>query len=371
MIEAIWPSFATWHAGSLPASAAVDAPGLLSFAILWLIFLPFLWIGVPALRWIFLAKIFLMPIFGIVLFTWALTASKGFGPLLSIPTRIEDGRSVGYVFCYAINSSVGGASTFAINMPDITRYARNPRTSTAAQALGFPICLMLTYFLGIVLAASSQVLYGSIYWNPLEILKLWTNRPAKFFAGLLFAFAAIGNNVAANSVPFANDTMALFPRYFNIRRGQYLCAALAFVICPWKIEASATAFLSFLNGYAIFMGPYAGILVTDYFAVRKATDYNICHLYKPHGIYWYTHGVNWRGMVAFALGMFPQLPGLMWQINPQIGGISTGYIDFSSLSWLESLVFAGLVFFFFLTESGGCFPRCRARRTYRKCGFRN
>ncbi len=85
-----------------------------------------------------------MPFFGVSLFTWALTASHGFGPLLGIPTKINDGMSVGYVFCYAITAAISVASTFTINMHDVTRYAHNPRSSTVAQAIGLPVCLTLT-----------------------------------------------------------------------------------------------------------------------------------------------------------------------------------------------------------------------------------
>lgn len=259
MIEAIWPSFANWHADALPASADITAAGLLSFSIFWLASLPFLFLSMPALRWIFLIKIIIMPIFGICLFTWAVTASHGFGPLLRIPNKIENGMSLGYAFCYAVTTAISACSTFAINIPDLTRYARNPRTASIAQAICLPVCMTLIYFLGVVMAASSQVIYGQIQWNPIVIVLMWDNRAAKFFVGLLFAFAMIGTNVAGNSVPFANDTMALFPKYMNLRRGQFLCAILGFVICPWKIEASAESFLAFLNGYsAPFLGPVAG-----------------------------------------------------------------------------------------------------------------
>ena len=259
MIEAIWPSFANWHTDALPTSADITAAELLSFTIFWLASLPFLFLSMPALRWIFLVKVIIMPIFGICLFTWAVTASHGFGPLLRIPNKIEDGMSLGYAFCYAITTAISASSTFAINIPDLTRYARNPRTATIAQAICLPVCMTLIYFLGVVMAASSQVIYGQIQWNPLTIVLMWNNRAAKFFVGFLFAFAMIGTNVAGNSVPFANDTMALFPKYMNLRRGQFLCAILGFAICPWKIEASAQSFLAFLNGYsAPFLGPVAG-----------------------------------------------------------------------------------------------------------------
>jgi cytosine/uracil/thiamine/allantoin permease len=83
MIEAIWPSFKIWHLNSLPASGSITAPDLLSFSIFWIVSIPFLCLSIPALRWMFMAKIALMPLFYVSLFTWALTAGHGIGPLFS------------------------------------------------------------------------------------------------------------------------------------------------------------------------------------------------------------------------------------------------------------------------------------------------
>ena len=177
------------------------------------------------------------------------------------------------------------------------------------------------------------------------MVKLWDNRAGKFFAGLLFAFANIGNVLAGNAIPFGNDAMALFPRYLNIRRAQFLCAGLAFAICPWKIETSASRFLAFLNGYSIFLGPIAGVILTDYYIIRRRKGYNVYHLYKPQGVYWYSRGFNLRAIAAFSIGMIPQLPGLVYQVNPDIPGLSRVYINFTSMSWLVSVVFARCVTF--------------------------
>ena len=75
-----------------------------------------------------------------------------------------------------------------------------------------PVCITLTELLGAVMAASSQVIYGELQWNPLKVILMWDDRAAKFFGGLLFAFANIMTNVAGNSVPFGNDLMGLFPK---------------------------------------------------------------------------------------------------------------------------------------------------------------
>jgi nucleobase:cation symporter-1, NCS1 family len=147
---------------------------------------------------------------------------------------------------------------FAVNMPDVTRYTRSPRGAWVSQAIAIPLTITLTQLLGTVMAASAQVIYGQVLWNPLDVVILWDNRAAKFFAGLFFAFANIGTNVTGNSIPFANDLTGMFPKYVNIRRGQFLCAVLGFVICPWEIEAKATRFLAFLGGYTVFLGPLLG-----------------------------------------------------------------------------------------------------------------
>ncbi|MCJ1458232.1 hypothetical protein MMC28_008603 [Mycoblastus sanguinarius] len=238
-------------------------------------------------------------------------------------------------------------------MPDLTRYAHDPRGITIAQAISLPVFMTLIYFLGVVMAASSQVVYGQIQWNPLEIVLIWDNRAAKFFVGLLFAFAMIGTSIPRrNTIPFGNDMMALFPKYMSLRRGQLLCAVLGFAICPWKIEASASRFLGFLNGYsAPFLGPVSGVLLCDYFLVRRKVGYNVYQMYKPHGLYWYLAGVNSRAVLAFIVGMVPQLPGLVHQINAETKGISAGYVNFSSLGWVEGLVFSGLAYYLLFVVS--------------------
>jgi NCS1 family nucleobase:cation symporter-1 len=339
MLEAIWPSFAIWHLDALPESAAITAPDLLSFALFWLASFPFLLVSIPALRWMFLVKIVLMPFFYVALMTWALTAGHGTGPLFSIPNNITSGWSVGYVFCSTILATIGGNATFAVNMADITRYARSPRSSTMAQAVALPVMITLIELLGAIMAATSQVVYGEVLWNPLSIILLWEDRAAKFFAGLLFAFAMIGTNIAGNSIPFANDLMGIFPKYINIRRGQIICAIIGFVSNPWVIQAKASRFFSFIGGYSIFLGPLVGVLLSDYFAVRRCKAFNLVHLYKPHGIYWYCHGWNLRAIAALLVGIIPLLPGLIYNINPDIS-MSSGILEFYTLGWLDGLLIA-------------------------------
>ncbi|KIV80983.1 hypothetical protein PV11_08438 [Exophiala sideris] len=285
-----------------------------------------------------------MPFFYVALFTWALVAGNGVGPLFSIPNKITSGWSIGYVFCSTILATIGGNATFAVNMADITRYAKNPRSSAIAQAFALPICITMIELLGTLMAATAQVVYGEVLWNPLTIILLWNNRTAKFFAGFLFAFATIATNITGNSIPFAHDIMGIFPKYLNFRRGQIICAILGFAMNPWVIQARASRFFNFVGGYSIFLGPLVGIILCDYFIIRKAKPYNMLHLYKTNGLYWYWKGCNPRALTAWMVGVTPLLPGLIYNINSNIK-MGKGILEFYTLGWLDGLVIAALTYY--------------------------
>ena len=138
------------------------------------------------------------------------------------------------------------------------------------QLLIIPIAFTLVGFIGIAVTSAGITLYdGKVLWDPLTLIDHWDNRAAAFFASFSFVLATLGTNISANSLSAANDMTVLFPRYINIRRGQVICAILGgWALCPWEILASAQGFLAFMNGYTVFLGPFAGIMVADVSSVR-------------------------------------------------------------------------------------------------------
>lgn len=151
----------------------------------------------------------------------------------------------------------------------------------------------------------------------MALISNWPSRAARFFAGFSFALATLGVNISANSISAANDLASIFPTYINIRRGQILCAALSWVLVPWKILSSAGSFLNFMSAYSIFLGPIAAIMVMDFWVIHER-KYDVLALYQPDNIYRYCRGANWRAILSFVVGLTPSLPGLINSINPSI-----------------------------------------------------
>nr|GAT47884.1 NCS1 nucleoside transporter family [Mycena chlorophos] len=342
MLGAIFPSFKKFP-NRLPASAHVTSSQLLSFFIFYLVQLPFLWIPISKLRHLFMLKVVIMPIFGFALFGWAVGRAHGFGPIFSQPSRVPAGTPIVVVFFSAMSSAIAPKATLALNICDFTRFAKSPKAVVWTNIASLSIPVTLCAVLGVVVTSATEVIYGVSTWNPLEVCELWNNRAAAFFAAFCWALCVLATNISANSTAVGNDLTIIFPRFVNIRRGQYICAVLGLATCPWIIQNSAR---SFTGGYSIFLGPIAGIILSDFYIYRRK-KVDILSLYRRQSsLYWYTHGVNLRAIAAYVLGLVPNLPGFAAKVNTHIR-LPIGFAYVFSLVWPIGLVVGGSCYLLF------------------------
>lgn len=136
-------------------------------------------------------------------------------------------------------SSIANFATLIVNDPDFARFARKPKDALWSQLFTIPIGFAVTSFIGIIVSSSSTVIYGKPIWNPLDLLGNFLDgassgqRFGVFMISSAFALAQLGTNIAANSVSAGTDMTALLPRWLNIRRGSFICAAVGLAMCPW------------------------------------------------------------------------------------------------------------------------------------------
>jgi NCS1 family nucleobase:cation symporter-1 len=145
------------------------------------------------------------------------------------------------------------------------------------------------------------------------------NRAGVFFIALAFSLAQLGTNIAANSVSAGTDMTALLPRYLNIRRGGYVCALVGLVMCPWNLLSSANNFTTYLSAYSVFLSSIAGVIVCDYYFVRRGY-LEIAALYsaKKSSPYYFTYGIHWRGYTAYIAGILPNMVGFVGAIGKPV-----------------------------------------------------
>ncbi|KAK9365539.1 permease for cytosine/purines, uracil, thiamine, allantoin-domain-containing protein [Lipomyces kononenkoae] len=320
MIFAIWPSFHNVP-NHLPASANITTQFMTAYVIYFLICLPLHYVGVHRVKWLFLLKSIATPIACLGIMGW-MVHSVGLGQdsLFNQPNT-KQGSALGWTFMASLYSNIGSGVTLMVNAPDYSRYSTT-KYSHFTTALAVPFTATIITFIGVVAASGSKVMFGQILWDPLLIINHWTSpggRAAAFFCAFSFFLSQLGLNIAANSLAAANDMNCLFPRYINIRRGQFIASFLgSWALTPWNILTSAPAFLNFMSGYSVWLGPIAGVLISDFYFVHKQ-KYHVYQLYDFHGMYRYKYGFNWRAFLAFTIGWVPLLPGFI----PTVSNITT------------------------------------------------
>ena len=316
MIRSIWKS---WDRETIPNSFSPDSgtttADYVSFFLFWFCSLPAIWFPVHKIRHLFTVKSYIVPVGAIAFLVWAVVKAGGIGPVVRQPNTVH-GSDLAWQFIKGVMSSIANFATLIVNDPDFTRFATKPRDALWSQLITIPLSFAITSFIGIIISSSSSVIYNETIWNPLDLLGKFLDegnsaeRFGVFAIAATFALAQLGTNIAANSVSAGTDMTALLPRYLNIRRGGYICAIIGLAMCPYKILTDSNKFTTYLSAYSVFLSSIAGVMIADYYAVRRGY-LEIKELYNARGAgpYFYTFGINWRAYAAYFSGIMINVVG--------------------------------------------------------------
>ncbi|KAI9823769.1 MAG: hypothetical protein M1832_002326 [Thelocarpon impressellum] len=347
MIRSIWSSFEDLP-NTMPANNGTNTRDFVSFFIFWLCSLPAIWPPVQTIRHLFTVKAYVVPVAGIAFFVWAIVRAKGIGPIVKQPSKLK-GSELGWAIVKGIMSSIANFATLIVNDPDFSRFARKPRDALWSQFFTIPCSFAFTSFIGIIVSSSSTVIFKEPIWNPLELLGKFLDggnsgtRAGVFFIASAFALAQLGTNIAANSVSAGTDLTALLPRYINIRRGGYICALVGLVMCPWNLLSSSNQFTTYLSAYSVFLSSIAGVIICDYYWVRKGF-FEVKDLYSARrtGPYYFTAGIHWRGYVAYIAGILINIVGFVGAIGRKVP-VGAQYIY--NLNFFCGFIVAAVVYY--------------------------
>ncbi|CAI6341031.1 unnamed protein product [Periconia digitata] len=332
MIRSIWNN---WRDETEPGgggikngipSSGTNTVAFVSFFLFWAGSLPALWFPVHKIRHLFTVKAFFVPVAGIAFFIWAVVRAKGLGPIVKQPGTAK-GSELGWLMVRGVMSAIANFATLIVNDPDFARFARKPKDALWSQLFTIPLGFAVTSFIGIIVGSSSTVIFGGDpIWNPLDLLEKFLDegkgsgqRFGVFIIAAAFTLAQLGTNIAANSVSAGTDLTALAPRWINIRRGGYICALVGLVMCPWNLLKDTNSFTTYLSAYSVFLSSIAGVMVCDYYFVRKGY-LQIRELYsgKASGPYYYTWGISLRAYAAYISGIAINVVGFAGAIGRDV-----------------------------------------------------
>ncbi|GAA4988488.1 hypothetical protein GCM10025734_14110 [Kitasatospora paranensis] len=274
----------------------------LSFLVFWLIQMAIIARGMETLRrfenW---AAPFVI-VGAIALLVWISVKAGGFGPLLDQPSKLGWGSGFWKVFFPALMGMIGFWSTLSLNIPDFTRFGGSQKAQIRGQALGLPTTMTFFALLSVLVTSGSQAVYGTPIWDPIALAAKMDSTAGILFALLTVMIATLSVNIAANVVSPAYDLSNLLPKWVTFRTGALITGVVGIVIFPWKLISDPQIYIfTWLGVVGGLLGTVAGILIADYWIVRRST-LDLADLYRPGGRYWYVGGWNWRAVTAFAVG---------------------------------------------------------------------
>jgi NCS1 family nucleobase:cation symporter-1 len=315
-----WFGIQTWIGGEAintllatlwPAWKEVPHGAGLCFFAFWLVNLAVILEGIEYIRFLQGVSAPILLGVGLLLLGWAHVRAGGFGPMLSAPSHFANFGDFLKFLIPALNGVVGFWATVSLNIPDFTRFARDQRQQMIGQAIALPPTMTFYSFIGVAVTSATVVIYGTAIWDPVLLLSRFQSKAAVVISLLAILLATLNVNIGANVVSPANDFSNLWPRRISFKTGGAITCLLGIAIMPWKLLASYKTFIfGWLGGYAAFLGPVAGIMICDYWIIRRRV-LAVDDLYLRGGLYEYSRGFNWRAVAALALGAAVALIGLI------------------------------------------------------------
>lgn len=335
-----------------PASWQLQTGPAITFFLFWLLNMFIVYLGVESIKKLLVFKAFFLPIAALALFFWAVNAGHGLGPILSHPSKFSTNKAFLKFFFPALNAMIGFWATLSLNIPDFTRYAKSQRAQVMGQAIGLPTSMTLFSFIGVVVTSATVIIYGETIWDPVILAGRFDSKILVTVAMIAVALSTLATNIAANIVSPANDFANLSPAKINFRKGGYITGVIGILIFPWKLIADPTGYIyNWLGGYSSLLGPIGGILIVDYYFIRKQILI-VEDLYLQKGLYSFTNGFNAKALIALLAGISLNVPGFLLLIKVVQPGTFpvwlTGLFDYS---WFVGFVVSGIVYYLLMPKN--------------------
>jgi len=297
-ITALWPGWATLG----PTLDGQSMGTWISFLTFWGINILIIYRGMNLLRAVENWAAPFVLVMTTLLVIWAWREAHGLGEIMQQPGKFQDFGSFLKVFAPSLTAMIGYWATLSLNMPDFTRFGRSQREQMVGQIVALPTTMTVFAAMGVFITSASAVIYGQAIWDPVALVGKFSQPVVVAVSMFTVVVATLSVNIAANVVSPANDFANAFPRFVSFRTGGMITGVIGILMMPWKLIADPKGYIfEWLLGYSGGLGTIAGVLIADYWFVRR-TKLELADLYRPDGVYRYNSGWNPAAVIATVLG---------------------------------------------------------------------
>jgi NCS1 family nucleobase:cation symporter-1 len=248
-----------------------------------------------------------------ILVVWAVSRADGLGPIMASRGTLTTARSFFAVFVPSLTATIGFWSTLSLNMPDFTRFSRSQREQAIGQIVALPSTMTVFAGMGIMITSATVIIYGGAISDPIALGARFDNRLIVGLVMFTVVIATLAVNIAANVVSPANDFANAFPSKIDFKRGGLITGVIGIAMMPWELIKDPARYINgWLVGYSGSLGAVAGVLIVDYWILRRCT-LDLRSLYVDDGAYRYRDGYNFKAIIATFAGALVALAGMFWE----------------------------------------------------------
>ncbi len=188
-----------------------------------------------------------------------------------------------------------------LNFGDFARFGKSEAAMKQGNLLGLPLNFLVFSIITVIVTAGTLKVFGEAIMDPVLIVERIGNPVVVIIGSITFIVATMGINIVANFVSPAYDIANLYPERINFRLGGLITSVLSVLVCPWLFVASPQAITLFVSIFGAVLGPMFGILVADYYLVRRQiVDVEDLYTMSPDGGFYYDGGWNRKALMALA-----------------------------------------------------------------------
>ena len=244
--------------------------------------------------------------------------------------------------------SVAGAifayfSIVILNYGDFTRYVKDENELKKGN-LSLIISLLIFSFFAVFIAIGSDIFLNKnlenmerILTNPTDIIGKIGNIQITSIVLFFIIFSSASTNLIANYIPAQNSLINLLPTLLNLKNVALVIGVIGFIIgIFWLPLLSQIGILAFIDTFVSFFGPLFGVIVVDYYLIKKGIlDNKDIHLLDNNSLYFYSNGWHIKAIYSLLLG-FIFAASTIWNEN---------LINLQSYSWIIGAFISSLTYY--------------------------
>jgi len=267
--------------------------------------------------------------------TKAFTEILNFGNFLDINNLAPILTVTGTIFAYF--------SIIIISFGDYSRYVKDEQNLKKGN-LSLILNLIIFSFFAVFIVVGSDVFLNQkfenldrIFTNPTDIIGKFDNLQITVVVLFFIIVASASTNLVANFIPSQYSLINFLPNTLTLKSASYIISIIGFLIGVfWLNVLSQIGILSFIDTFGSFFGPIFGLIIVDYYLIKKSNLSNKdIYSIEIESIYYYSGGWHIKGAYSLLLG-FIFSASTIWNPN---------FMFLQSYAWIIGSIISSLTYY--------------------------